>query len=120
MIESVNVNGTIYDVEYVPDLDNEKAGVINSDDPHEPNWGVVQWREDKIFVNDNYKELRKKTILLHEILHAIIDQGALSYESEQEKWIRGFTYGLIRIIKDNPELIKYIQEKEIEPERKVD
>jgi len=55
-----------------------------------------------------HKEHRLQTIL-HEVLHAVYKNGSLEAGDEEERVVSILGAGLAQVLKDNPELLKWIR-----------
>ena len=73
--ESVRINGIEYPVEYVTDL-NDGAHICN---------GRIYFNTCKIHLNPDTQGYEKQCVtLLHEILHALLFNGRIELNNEEE------------------------------------
>lgn len=97
MITEINVPNFVYKVkeEILEDYDDELYGVT---------------KRDKLLIKVNSclpKDLKKQT-LIHELLHALELNSSIKYCSEAQ--IEQLSHGLLFVIKNNPELIRWLVE----------
>ncbi len=75
-------------------------------------WGVVNYRERLIIIAEDLFAQDVQMTILHEILHALllaIGRGGL--DRVNEGLVNSMECGLFQLIQDNPELMRYLQEK---------
>ena len=97
MIKEIKIGSRVYQI-------NEKSDFKN------PNlWGEILYREREIYIKPELCDDEKAITLMHEVLH-----GALFYIGSKlqknEEIISGMANVMVMIIRENPELIKYITE----------
>ena len=98
MINKVKIGPIVYDVDE-RDLSDAEIG------------GIIRYKSSTISIDTNIRTIEsKRQVLLHEILHGIINQGkcedCLVGEKGTEKLIDVLAYGLLGLIQDNPELLE--------------
>ena len=72
---------------------------------HQPSTGLLKLRAE--LPEGDYK----KAVLLHEIFHAFGETTALRLPRQwQEPVCNAFAYALLALIRDNPTLIRYLEE----------
>ncbi len=89
-------------------------------------YGVHAWNHDEalagdllgycdnlkghIKIADGLNDQRTAEVLLHEVLHAIFHQSGIEATREgEEKVVSGMTYGLIGLIRHNPDFMPYLK-----------
>lgn len=71
--------------------------------------GEVRWNTNVIALHeDNTPECNKDT-LMHEIVHIILGMNFTGGETEMI--VDNLTKGMVHVIRENPDIIKYIQEE---------
>ena len=70
-----------------------------------PALGVTEHLDELIMVEDSLKESVKRSTLLHEVFHAVAFTQA---HSMPEDAIEAMSYGLYRVMRDNPKLVEYL------------
>jgi len=94
--EKVKIGGVNYEIRDVENL-NDGQSVL---------YGKIDYENFIIELNTKYNQIDHKCIvLLHEILHGILNQVTLEVENE-ELLVEVMSKGLYQIIKDNPEIFK--------------
>lgn len=90
-------------------LDNIKIGAFNykvvleeSELDGDACDGLMDYAQAKISISNKQDDQIKVQTLLHEILHGIMHQAG--YIDHDEGVINTLSYGLIQVIRDNPEL----------------
>ena len=69
--------------------------------------GLVTYADALIQLSkEEHPQFRSQT-LLHEILHVILNQAG--FEDHSEAVIEALSYGLIQVIRENPQLIEFIR-----------
>lgn len=78
----------------------------------EPMSGRAEHSTLTIFVSTGlHVELQRK-VLLHEIMHAcVFVTGHNSSEVTEEHFIRGTAFALLDVLRDNPEVVRFITSK---------
>lgn len=71
--------------------------------------GVINYDDGTIAISKN-EENTKPVTLMHEAVHGILYSRGFNDESMDEKLVDGVSRGVIQLIRDNPQLIKYIIE----------
>jgi len=103
---SVKIDNITYTIKLVPDL-------VADDDPKESLLGCVRYSDAVIKIAKQSKDSAINT-LAHEIHHAIAFErniDDLIKEKDLETVIDSFAKAFVQIIRDNPELIDFIQNK---------
>jgi len=75
----------------------------------EESWGNINYRKNliRIFSEDNSED-NKRTTLIHECIHMILECAGI--DEHKEEVVDSIAYGFFALIKDNPELKKYLFE----------
>lgn len=73
--------------------------------------GIIDLIQGEIYLDDSIGETVKPTILMHEIVHGILCSRGLEDISSNEEAVDAIARGIINLINDNSELIKYINEQ---------
>lgn len=76
--------------------------------PFDDRFGDHSQVELKVRVREDLPPDEERESLLHELCHAVDEQLGLGI---REKRIRAFSVGLYAMLKDNPELVKYLMVK---------
>lgn len=94
----IQIGPISYSVIEVRDLKgtNDEGQTVWSD-------GRYHRRACKIEVEENQNEQAKVPVLLHEIMHGILDQAG--YSDHPEPIIDALSHGLTQVMRDNPDLI---------------
>lgn len=112
MIDRVKIGYLTYDV-YEADHVRED-GVSHLPDVTDDKWlcGEISYIKRCIYINGVLDEEVKKQTLLHEITHGILRNAGQHANSENEELVDGIAYGLIQVLRDNPQLIEYVTSSE--------
>ena len=89
--------GIEYEVEYVPDLRDGDARLN----------GWIQYDPSKISIEAKLGEQMTAQVVWHEILHGIATQAGRHNELK-ENTIDALAYGIVQVLRDNPELVRMI------------
>lgn len=100
MIQEVKVGPIIYTVK---EVDAIREGANEYD-------GMIYYNEARIEVDQGLDHQFERVVLMHEIMHAVLKQAGQA--SGDEKLITALGYGLVDLIQQNPELIRYIMQGE--------
>jgi hypothetical protein len=78
------------------------------------NYGACVYAQQTIFLNRNQSAQRAADTLIHEILHAVWDLGALEVvvDLHEEVVVRVYGTWLSQVFKENPTLLQFILEPE--------
>lgn len=76
--------------------------------------GSCNFHDHRIEVTLGFSPLYTKETLLHEVLHAAWERAfpnaPLSWDAQEEKFIRAISPVLLGILRDNPTLVRYLTE----------
>lgn len=65
----------------------------------------------EIGVKRGLRRSKAQEILLHEVIHACVPAALERGPHSEEDFVVGITAALLGVIQDNPDLVKYLQEK---------
>ncbi len=75
--------------------------------------GRISVNVSRIEVEPSMSQQHQAQTILHEIVHGIIRISrlgdALQNSDDEDRFVDGLAYGLLQVIRDNPELIREIQ-----------
>lgn len=91
--ETVKIGGVDYIVEYVPDLRDGDQGLN----------GWIRYNDCKIQIDADLSDQRKRIVLWHEIVHGLLENAGAESEHD-EKIVVALGYGLVQVLRDNPQL----------------
>jgi Zn-dependent peptidase ImmA (M78 family) len=101
----INVDPVTYDVEYVENPNYNEVDIF----------GYIDNERNTIIIKQSLDETRKKIVLLHEILHAMLMKCGLNLKEEDddlfEQIIECLSHSALSLLINNPELIKYLTDK---------
>ena len=98
-VEPIIIGGVRY--EYA-----EVDGIRNSND--ERLLGEIDYTHSRINIEQSISTEMKRTVILHEILHGILEQAGVRDDSE-ETLVNVLSYGLISVFRYNLPLIAFLQ-----------
>ena len=96
MIDNVKIGPLVYKVVFDGNLTGEEGPPI---------FGAIVISKSTIFVEDLADDQWKRITLLHEIIHAMLDQAG---QEQNENVINALAHGVYGLLKDNPDLIEWI------------
>ena len=81
--------------------------------------GRINTRLEQIQINgEDTTERTRVQVLMHEIIHGILNQGG--FQDHNEEFVECLSFGLIPLIRDNPDLIKAILDFEVDTNEQPD
>lgn len=103
MPERVKIGPVLYRVEMEPKL-------MGSNGDGSSSWlnGRIRYEQAQIEVCAEVAEQTQPAVLVHEILHGILEQAGM--EEHPEQAIIALGYGLVQVLRENPGLVQYLQE----------
>jgi hypothetical protein len=106
MIKSLKIGPVTYRVELV-----RKLNAVNSEHTA-MEWlnGQVLWQESLINIEEGLNEDVRRAALLHESIHAILEQAGITEHPEPAVIALG--YGLLSLLRENPDLVIYVTKGE--------
>jgi len=72
----------------------------------------------KIRVSDGTKLSISQNTLLHEVLHSIYHAYNMYSEDDEERTVTAMANGLIQVLQDNPALVNFLMDEEVDSETK--
>lgn len=63
--------------------------------------------EQKIYILKSLSEERKKIVLLHEVLHSILEQLGFDAQHDDEHLIQSLATAVYQVFKENKEIISF-------------
>jgi hypothetical protein len=75
--------------------------------------GLTDFNDLTIMVNEALDPAVQRETMLHEVLHTVFEATGASFEHDaiEEGLIRRISPTLLRVIRDNPQFVKYLQGK---------
>ena len=113
MVESVMIDAVRYTVE-------ETIEVILVDG--QACRGSVDYNQATIKLSvdtENMGDGRKPQTLMHEVIHALLYERGRYEDGDNEELVDTLASGVINLIRQNPELVDLIQERQNKQERKI-
>lgn len=98
----------IDDIEYKVDEVSNKELQLTSEDLKGNYWGDTRYKKASIRVCEGMAEDEVKITLVHEIIHAILQERGFDQQNNDEALVDGLAHALRMLAKQNPELIKEI------------
>lgn len=77
----------------------------------ECDWGWCQYGKLRILVNPAQASMHKRSVVLHEVLHAVIALSDQRVDKEEEI-IRAIAVPLLDVLRRNPDLVAYLTAEE--------
>lgn len=76
--------------------------------------GSCDFEKNEILIMESSGESRKKTTLMHEIMHALAHERGidLSRADSEETFCDEIGRAFLQIVRDNPDLVEYIKKEE--------
>lgn len=93
-VDNLRILGRDWTASWVDDLDN--------------NYGECDQEHGTVKVVSGLDSYMDRTILLHEIMHAILRQQGRYYCKAEEEYVTALANGVITVLDDNPKLRKYL------------
>ncbi len=84
----------------------EEAGLRPQEEDYQRLYGYIQGDKMQISIEKNMQPQMKTAVLIHEVIHGILDQAGVSEHDEQ--LINILTYGFIGVMRQNPELAQLV------------
>jgi Zn-dependent peptidase ImmA (M78 family) len=100
MPSKIRIASHNYKVSETKDLKNDKG---------EGAWGLSSHSDSVISIDKTLASSHKKTILLHEILHAVVYATGFEFKDDrEEEFIRTMTPTLLATLQDNKKITEYL------------
>lgn len=94
-VDKLQILGREWSVSWVEDLGD--------------NYGECDQTDASIKVLDGMDSYLDRSILLHEVLHAILRQQGHFYCEEEEQYVTSLANGLVAVLDANPHFRKYLK-----------
>lgn len=102
MIDRLKIGQVFYSVEAEPRL------IVGGSDGHDRYLnGHIQYHTCRIRIEAEANEQIKPQIVIHEALHGILHQAGFE-DDHPEKEIIALGYGLIALLRDNPDFVRWV------------
>jgi len=98
----------IDDIEYKVEEVSHKELQISSEDLKGEYWGETRSKQASIRICEGMAEDETKITLVHEIIHAILQERGLDQQNNDEALVDGLAHAFRMLAKQNPELIKEV------------
>lgn len=98
----------IDDIEYKVEEVSNKELQLSSEDLKGNYWGDTRYKKASIRVCEGMAEDEVKITLVHEIIHAILQERGFDQQNNDEALVDGLAHALRMLVKQNPELIKEV------------
>lgn len=98
----------IDDIEYKVEEVSHKELQLSSEDLKGDYWGETRYKQASIRVCEGMAEDEVKITLVHEIIHAILQERGFDQQNNDEELVDGLAHALRMLVKQNPELIKEV------------
>lgn len=70
--------------------------------------GTIHFNDTAIYIIREQSDSVKVVFLFHEILHGILHQRGQVKADEDEGLINALSYGIVELLRHNPELVEYV------------
>ena len=93
-------------------MDKIKVGEVNykiveqSEINNGDSIGYITHHDATIRIDQDVDEQVKPMVLVHEVLHAILH--AAGFQEHSESYVSALSYGLVQVLRENPEFIQYV------------
>lgn len=98
----------IDDIEYKIEEVSHKEIQISNEDLKGDYWGDTRFKKASIRICEGMAEDETKITLVHEIIHAILQERGFDLQNNDEAMVDGLAHALRMLAKQNPELIKEV------------
>lgn len=98
----------IDDIEYKVEEVSHKELQLSSEDLKGDYWGETLFKKASIRICEGMAEDETKITLVHEIIHAIMQERGFDRQNNDEALVDGLAHALRMLAKQNPELIKEV------------
>lgn len=72
--------------------------------------GEIVYAECMILIKDEQHEQSKRATLMHEAVHGVLWNAGQYDANANEGLVNALAYGLVALLRDNPELVAYLTE----------
>ena len=101
-IKTIRIGGMDFEVRVNPELSISENAC-----------GKISVNLSRIEIEPSMSQQRQAQTMLHEIVHGIIRTSrlgdVLQNSDDEERFIDGLAFGMLQVIRDNPDLIREIQ-----------
>lgn len=73
-------------------------------------YGQIKYAEQEIYVRDDCSPERQAAILLHEVLHGILEHAGLHQGKRIEEVVTVAAPGIVDVFRRNPDLVRFLVE----------
>lgn len=98
----VKIGPVVYEIHY-------EKNPVGADEDGKAVW--LNWRcrinEASIMLDSTLADDMKPVVLLHETMHAILEQAGV--EDHPESLVKALGYGIVQMLRENPELVAYLR-----------
>ncbi|ASU12196.1 hypothetical protein BKQ19_05300 [Lacticaseibacillus paracasei] len=98
----------IDDIEYKVEEVSHKELQLSSEDFKNEYWGETRCKQASIRICEGMADDETKITLVHEIIHAILQERGFDQQNNDEAMVDGLAHALRMLVKQNPELIKEV------------
>ncbi len=98
----------IDDIEYKIEEVSHKELQLSSEDLKGDYWGETRYKHACIRICEGMAEDEAKITLVHEIIHAILQERGFDQQNNDEAMVDGLAHALRMLVKQNPELIREV------------
>lgn len=111
MIESVKIGYLTYAI--TPAEHPTEDGLPHLPQSADDQWlaGEISYLSGRIYIHNGLPEAVKRQTLLHEITHGILRNAGQHALNADEELVDAIAYGFLALVRDNPQLIVYLQEQ---------
>ena len=103
----VKVSGMFYQLQFV-DTDKLQEYMHNKGCL---DYGVTDYNQSQMLVNSDKSKEQQRITVAHEYLHAFLNENSFYKETDDEHLVDSLAHGILSFVRDNPELLKFFQEK---------
>ncbi|MCL4173999.1 MAG: hypothetical protein L0I56_02270 [Lacticaseibacillus paracasei] len=98
----------IDDIEYKVEEVSHKELQLSSEDLKGDYWGETRYKQACIRICEGMAEDEAKITLVHEIIHAILQERGFDQQNDDEAMVDGLAHALRMLAKQNPELVREV------------
>lgn len=109
--KQIKVTGIPYKLKEHTKLTRGKVWPNSTRDHDDELWGACDTGQQMIHLDNGQAIDTFKQTLLHEVIHAMLDHTTYAQNADQENICEALTAPLYQLIRDNPKLIEYLQER---------
>ncbi|EPC24522.1 hypothetical protein [Lacticaseibacillus paracasei] len=98
----------IDDIEYKVEEVSHKELQLSSEDLKGDYWGETCYKQASIRICEGMADDEVKITLVHEIIHAILQERGFDQQNNDEAMVDGLAHALRMLAKQNPELVREV------------